>query len=161
MTTRFKYMEPFANHFLYRHCVDNHNNLRHSGVSIKETWHTHCWANCVFAFLLLILEVNTFLAFRSFIWDKADKKELLHFRRQLALALINNEWHGDKTEESPATWKRNMMHAMACAPPHASKFVNGKWICTAKALYQQYICRGQMSKNQVRSHCSCTPGPWL
>jgi hypothetical protein len=27
VTTRFKYTEPFVNHFLYRHCVDDHNNL--------------------------------------------------------------------------------------------------------------------------------------
>jgi hypothetical protein len=161
VTKKFKYTEPFANHFLYRHCVDDHNNLRHSGISIEQTWRTHRWVNRVFAFLLAISEVNAFLAFRFFIWDSVDKMELLQFRRQLALALINNEWHGDKTVESPATRKRKMIHSMACAPPHASKFVHGKWICTAKAVYQQYICRGQRCKKQVRSHCACAPGHWL
>jgi hypothetical protein len=161
VTTRFKYMEPFANHFLYRHCVDDHNNLRHAGVSIEETWRTHRWANRVFAFLLAISEVNAFLAFRSFIWDKSGKKELLHFRRQLALALINNEWHGDKREASPATRKRQIAHTMTCAPRHASKFLNGKWICKAKAPYQQHVCRGRRCKKQVRTHCKCTPGHWL
>jgi hypothetical protein len=48
-----------------------------------------------------------------------------------------------------------------CPPPHASKFVHGKWICTAKAVYQQYICPGQRCKKQVRSHCACAPGHWL
>jgi hypothetical protein len=43
----------------------------------------------VFAFLIAISEVNAFLAFRFFIWDSKDKMELLQFRRQLALALIN------------------------------------------------------------------------
>jgi hypothetical protein len=38
---KFKYMEPFANHFLYKHCVDDHNNLCHSGKSIEQTWCTH------------------------------------------------------------------------------------------------------------------------
>jgi Transposase IS4 len=37
----FKYMEPFENHYLYRHAVDDHNNLRHSDISIEETWVTH------------------------------------------------------------------------------------------------------------------------
>jgi hypothetical protein len=47
VTKKFKYTESFANHFLYRHCVDDHNNLRHTGVSIEETWQTHCWvSNC-------------------------------------------------------------------------------------------------------------------
>jgi hypothetical protein len=149
VTTRFKYTEPFVNHFLYRHCVDDHNNLRHSGVSIEETWHTHCWANCVFVFLLAILEVNAFLAFRSFMWDKTDKKELFHFRRQLALALINNEWHSDKTEESPRTRKRQTTHSLSCTPRHASNFLNGTWILKATAPYQPHICRGRQCKKQV------------
>jgi hypothetical protein len=49
VTKKFKYTEPFANHFLYRHCcVDDHNNLRHSGISIEQTWRTHRWANLFF-----------------------------------------------------------------------------------------------------------------
>jgi hypothetical protein len=88
VTRKFKYTKPFANHFLYMHCVDDHNNLQHSGVSIEETWHTHCWANCLFAFLLLaILEVNDFLAFWSFIWDKKHKMELLHISEDSWLLL--------------------------------------------------------------------------
>jgi hypothetical protein len=161
VTTRFKYTEPFSNHFLYRHCVDDHNNLRHSGVSIEETWKTHRWANRVFAFLLAISEVNAFLAFRCFIWEKKDQMELLHFRKKLALALINNEWHGDKTKESPATRKRQTKHSLVTAPRHATKFLNGNWICKSKSPYQQHICRGQGCKKQVRSHCICTPGHWV
>jgi hypothetical protein len=37
----FKYTVPFENHFLYRYCVDDRNNLRHSDVSLEETWVTH------------------------------------------------------------------------------------------------------------------------
>jgi hypothetical protein len=55
-----KYTKPFANHFLYRDCVDNHNNLQHSGVSIEETWCTHCRVNHVFAFLLAIWRSTLF-----------------------------------------------------------------------------------------------------
>jgi hypothetical protein len=161
VTKKFKYTEPFANHFLYRHCVDDHNNLRHSGISIEQTWKTHRWVNRVFAFLLAISEVNAFLAFRFFIWDSEDKMELLQFRRQLALALINNDWHGDNTVESPDTRKRKLIHSMTCAPTHASRFVKGNWICKAKAPYQQHVCRGQRCKKQVRSYCACAPGEWL
>jgi hypothetical protein len=161
VTKKFKYTEPFANHFLYRHCVDDHNNLRHSGVSIEETWRTHRWANRVFAFILAISEVNCFLAFRCFIWEKKDKMELLHFRKQLALALIFNEWQGEQTQESPATRKRKATHSLATAPTHATKFSNKKWICKAKSAYQQHICRGRGCKKQVRTHCTCHPGHWL
>jgi hypothetical protein len=60
----FRYHEPFENHFLYRHAVDDHNNNRHSDISIEETWTTHRWENRVFAFILVaISEVNIWLAF--------------------------------------------------------------------------------------------------
>jgi Transposase IS4 len=48
--TSFKYMEPFENHYLYRHAVDDHNNNRHSDISLEETWVTHRWENRVFRF---------------------------------------------------------------------------------------------------------------
>ena len=41
VTTKFYYTEPFANHFLFRHAVDDHNNLQHSVPSIEGTWVTH------------------------------------------------------------------------------------------------------------------------
>ena len=37
---KFTYDEPWANYFDYRHCVDDHNNLRHSKPSLEETWQT-------------------------------------------------------------------------------------------------------------------------
>ena len=61
--TRFQYTEPFANHFDYRHIVDDHNNLRHQVPAIEEVWGTHRWANRVFAFLLAVTEVNCYLGF--------------------------------------------------------------------------------------------------
>eukprot|EP00559_Dactyliosolen_fragilissimus_P002711 CAMPEP_0184872744 /NCGR_PEP_ID=MMETSP0580-20130426/41459_1 /TAXON_ID=1118495 /ORGANISM="Dactyliosolen fragilissimus" /LENGTH=665 /DNA_ID=CAMNT_0027375583 /DNA_START=1012 /DNA_END=3007 /DNA_ORIENTATION=+ len=39
----FQYTEPFANHFNYRHAVDDHNNLRHGLPSIESTMLTHNW----------------------------------------------------------------------------------------------------------------------
>jgi hypothetical protein len=58
-TKEFKYTECFDNHFLYRHAVDDHNNLRHSDISLEETWSTHRWENRVFA--LCILHTSTTL----------------------------------------------------------------------------------------------------
>ena len=65
----FKYHKPFANHFQVRHAVDNHNHLRHGdfSISIEDTWATKCWENRVFAFLVAISEVNTFLAYCYFV----------------------------------------------------------------------------------------------
>jgi hypothetical protein len=43
-TKEFKYTECFENHFLYyRHSAvnDHSSNLRHSDISLEETWSTH------------------------------------------------------------------------------------------------------------------------
>ena len=67
---QFKYKETFANHYLFRHCVDNHNNLRHSVPSIEGTIKTHCWPTRVFSFLIAISEVNAYLAMKEFGMEK-------------------------------------------------------------------------------------------
>lgn len=36
-TKNFLYTEPFHNHYSYRHAVDDHNNNRHSDISLEET----------------------------------------------------------------------------------------------------------------------------
>ena len=72
-TKKFQYTEPFANHFDFRHIVDDHNNLRHQVPAIEEVWATHRWANRVFAFLLAVTEVNCYLAFRYFVWKGEQK----------------------------------------------------------------------------------------
>lgn len=98
VNTSFNLQEPFANHYLNRHVVNDHNNGRHALPSIEDTWGTHRWANRVFAFILAISEVSTWLAFRYFVW-KSDAMELVEFRKKLAFALINNEYLEDEVEE--------------------------------------------------------------
>lgn len=98
----FKYTEPFANHCLYCHAVDNHNNLCHSVPAIEETWVTHRWANRVFAFLLVVSEVNVFLFYHFFVRKRCNMKPptLHNFRRKLALALMENSFlAGDNPDE--------------------------------------------------------------
>ena len=34
----FKLQDPFANHYLYRHAVDDHNNVQHALPSIEDTF---------------------------------------------------------------------------------------------------------------------------
>jgi hypothetical protein len=69
-TFEFEYIEPIANHFDYRHCVDDNNHLRHMRPSIEEIWKTHRWVLRVLAFFLAVSEVNAFLCFRYFVWNK-------------------------------------------------------------------------------------------
>ena len=68
--TTFRYTMPFANHFKYRHAVDDHNHLRHQIPSLEGTWVTHYWPCRVFAFFLAITKINAFYASRFFIGTK-------------------------------------------------------------------------------------------
>jgi hypothetical protein len=162
VTKTFRYTEPFHNHYKYRHAVDDHNNHRHSDISIEETWVTHCWENRVFAFLLAITEINLFYLYRYFIWEPEERIPLLRFRRRLAKALIYNE---DLDSDSPRRGKRkrdsNNEHELLTAPPHAQNFSSGKWTCRAKDKYQRYICKGNGCDRRVRTYCKCSQGHWM
>ena len=52
-------------------------------------------------------------------------------------------------------------HGLVTAPPHARIYRNRKWVCDATSKYQQYICRAEKCKKQVRTSCRCTMGHWL
>ena len=161
----FLYQEPFANHFAYRHVVDDHNNHRHSHPSIEETWTTHRWPVRVFSFILAISEVNCWLAFRYFVWRplKVAKVPTVHnFRRKLSMALINNRWIVEEESRSVSKRKRGEdTHAFLTAPPHAKKFCNEIWDTSAKSKYQQYYCRTVGCSKQVRTYCACCVGHWM
>lgn len=162
----FFYQEPFANHFLYRHVIDDHNNHRHSHPSIEETWVTHRWPLRVFSFLLAISEINVFLAYRHFVWRplKVHKIPTIHnFRRNLAMALINNQWIVEEDRAGCADKRKRhaATHDFLTAPPHAKKFCSGNWDVSAKARYQQYACRTPGCKKQVRTYCGCSVGLWM
>jgi len=100
---KFNYEEPWANHFDYRHCVNDNNNLRHSKPLLEETWRTAWWVLRVLAFFLALREVNTFLIFPYFVWSKEERLTLHQFQRQLAVMMIFNPYDTDsgrETEES-------------------------------------------------------------
>ena len=76
-----QYTTIFANHFKYRHIIDNNNNLRYFSPSFEETWVNHRWPNRVFAFFLAVAKVNAFLAFRFGLWSTpafTNKAPMLH-----------------------------------------------------------------------------------
>ncbi len=129
-TKEFKYTECFDNHFRYRHAVDDHNNLRHSDISLEETWMTHRWENRVFAFILAITEVNMYLAYKYFVWKTTTTILFLRFRRKLAKALIYNEYisldeEEDVTPRKSKRQRRQQDHVKQTAPNHA-RYFDGK-----------------------------------
>ena len=160
--TKFKYPEPFANHYLYRHDVDDHNNNRHGVPSIEGTWITHRWINRVFAFLFAVTEVNIFLVYGFFIWDAQSKLTLLEFRKSFAWALIyNNYIHEEAINRRESKRKKTMHHKLKVAPTWCKSFINGKWKKDAKKKYQQYVCRTIGCKKQIRTYCLCSVGHWI
>ena len=161
---QFRYAKPFSDHFKYRHLVDDHNNLRHSSPSFEDTWVTHRWPNRVFAFLLAVTEVNLYLWLRFKVWSKSNEQAptLHQFRKQLAFALINNKYiKRDEEEKRVSTRSSKKSHEFRTCPNHARKFEHGKWDLSAKAKYQQHVCKSANCHKQTRTYCSCCPGQWM
>ena len=125
VTVNFEYKEPFANHFNFRHAVDDHNNLRHGLPSIETSIVTNSWPIRVFSFFLAITEVNIFRAFSYFVWTdrKSPAESLVKFRKKLALAFIHNE---ELQREAPRSnrssrKRRKLDQCLVTAPVHASR----------------------------------------
>lgn len=162
----FNYTTVFANHFRYRHAIDDTNNQRHNTPSFEETWKTIWWANRVFSFLIALTEVNAYNTFRFWNWSTPAyaKKEptLLQFFRRLALDLIYNDFLEEETKDTSSKLrKRKRDHNLFTAPPHGKKFCAGKWDKTSKQKYQQFTCKQEGCKRKVRTYCSCAPAEWM
>lgn len=85
----FQYPEVIANHFKYRHIVDDHNAKRHAPISIEVVWATKQWEKRVFTFLLAVTEVNVMLAAVYFYNKK--QPSMIQFRKDFSKELIYND----------------------------------------------------------------------
>mmetsp|Transcript_15135 Transcript_15135/g.22223 ORF Transcript_15135/g.22223 Transcript_15135/m.22223 type:complete len:251 (-) Transcript_15135:59-811(-) len=169
----FKYVQCFYNHFHYRHVVDDHNNFCMSEPCIEKSWVTAFWENRVFAFVLAISEVKTWLAKQYFVAAE-NYMALLQMRTQLASELVRNpyldiigEKDDDVTEnvETGMKSKRICMtidHEFNTCPMHASKFTTDrKLIFSNTNPYQKKTCKGSGCKKMVQTYCSCCVGHWI
>ena len=119
-----------ANHYLYRGSVDAHNRWRHNegvnlDLSIKETWDTKRLKNRVFAFIIVITEVNTFLAMAQF---HGNQEDFVTFRRKLAQELIHKELDQEITQKytkARSNKRKYIEHSLQSVPPY-SKFNDRK-----------------------------------
>jgi hypothetical protein len=121
---RSRYTCQFDWHFLYRHAIDDHNNLRHALPSIEDSWVTQRWEVRVFGFVLAITKVNTFLAVRYFTFANGTIDgcpTLMKFCRILAWQLINNRWIVEE-ERAEAEARIGNVHRILTAPKHAKKY---------------------------------------
>ena len=161
MVNKFKYKLPFDWHFCYRHVVDDHKNLRHSLPSIEDTWVKYWWKCRVFAFIMVISEVNVFLILRYFIYCgllREGMSTLLDFCRKLAWKLINNIYMREM--EGGGEFFQEFIHRLMTASIHMRRYQNWRWICTEKLAYQKYNCIFKCEK-KIRTYCVCAPGVWI
>jgi hypothetical protein len=131
------------------------------GLSLEGTWTTYRWPVHVFAFILGITEVNTYLAW---VYFTGAKIEFMAFRRRLAHSLIYNKFVQSarvENEERRGRKRRAVNHGMMRAPPYARRWTGDGWDLSAKFKYQQYVCKTPGCKTPVRTYCLCSPGTWI
>ena len=158
----FHHCEVIANHYKYRDAVDAHNAKRHDGgtgqgISIETTWTARHWPNRVFAFILGVCEVNTYLGLRFF---RDYNKEQMVFRRELARALISNivdEENKVTTPESDRDQCFSDLHQKVDWEPY-SIWTNRGWEKKFKFKYQQKTCSTKGCKKKTRIYCRCFLG---
>jgi hypothetical protein len=151
----FQYPEVIANHFRYRHMVDDHNSKRHSPISLEVVWATKEWEKRVLAFLLAITEVNVMLS-AVYFYNK-PQQSMLQFRKEFSKALINNSLIITQQENEERRATRSSIHTIheLCKIPKGMKFQGGR-LTKSSMEYGQYKCVGCSRK--IRTYCKCTPG---
>ena len=75
-------------------------------------------------FILGVVEVNCFLAFKYFVWDGKERKTLDEFRTDMAWALIDNDYlkremGRDKEQETRKVRRKLNEHRLVSAPCYA------------------------------------------
>lgn len=105
--------------------------------------------------LLAVTEVNVKLAMEYFF--QQEKTSQLDFRKQLAKALIYNDYmevDSPRKRPRPATTE-NQEHSLETLPVN-TKFCGAKIVeaCSEYPQKQCSICK----KKRCRTYCSCTPG---
>ena len=104
---------------------------------------TQRWEIRVFAFLLVITELNTYVACKYFVWPGVldEMPMLVEFCRKFSWTLIDNQWisSGARVDEEEEVTIENE-HVRVMAPPHAKEYRNCRWVWNAVSKYKQYVC---------------------
>jgi hypothetical protein len=124
------YTEPFYNYFKNRHQVDNHNNLRHSPISLEESITTKDWKLRVFTFVMALIEVNARFAV-AYLTGRDAPMSQLEFRRKLAKELIAFSLTlktGEMSKSKQVSELVSLMCGIETAPPFAgSSWTGTQW----------------------------------
>ena len=155
---RFKYHEPFYNHFKYRHQVDDHNNLRHSPISLETSLNTKDWKIRVFSFILALVEVNARLAYAYF--SASELMNQIEFRRKLAKELLDYSFQVRGRRRARTEGLCASICGEETAPRYAGHWTGTEWTKLA-TMYPQHICRTFNCTKRIRTYCRCNIGFWM
>jgi hypothetical protein len=154
----FNYTEPVHNHFKICHQVNDHNNSRHSSLSLEESWATKDWKHWVFSFIISLVEVNASLSHGNFN-DELPLPQVL-FWKHLARDLI------EYSEKDVGTVRRRRqdvheVEEVLCyeeiAPLHAGTLTCTEWTYL-HTEYPQHICRTLNCQKRIRTYSNCNIG---
>jgi hypothetical protein len=157
----FNYTEPFFNHFKFRHQVDDHNNNRHSPISLEESISTKDWKIRVFTFILAVIEVNARLAYQFF--TQSDSLSQLQFRRLLAKQLMDFSFvvnRGNRKRSRGSVDAVAPICGVETAPVYATSWNGTEWRYLA-GKYPQHFCKTVGCNKRIRTYCRCMKGYWL
>lgn len=113
----FKYPEIVHNHCQYCNAYDNHNAGCMDLIALEKTWKTIHWPNRVFAFLLVVSEINCWFILNKILSNKYLLQQI--FWHLFAQELINNHYV-DEENSTPKIflWKKlcNLDHSLELLP---------------------------------------------
>lgn len=141
-------------HFKYHHQIDNHNNCRHSPISLEEIWGTKHWPDRIFSFVLAVSEVNARKAVEYFQNDGKSISQL-EFHRKLAMELLNNTMDGISNEIVCPSGRRKRsrmdIHELLKIPVSRGKWNGMVW----PQVKTDYLQQSFMCGKHVRTYCRC------
>ena len=152
--------ESFHNHFKFCHQVDDHNNSRHSPLSLDERWATKDWKHQVFSFVISLAEANASLWHRYFndelplpqvLFWKQFARELIVYSEEVVGTVRRRKQEVQEVEE--VLWYEE------AAQMHARTWRGTEWTYL-HTEYPQHICRTLNCQKRIRTYCNCNIGYW-
>ena len=137
--------------------MDDHNNKRHSPISLEDVWRTAWWPNRCFAFLLSVTEVNIKLAYEYFF--QSGPPAMIDFRKEMAAALIYNIHLDSRPVGRPVRVLRPLTSGHSFKKVEQYKLWKNGAFVTCQTKFAQRQCAS--CKRKVRTYCSCNPGQTL
>jgi hypothetical protein len=153
----FKYIEPYYNHYKFRHQIDDHNAKRHQPISVEEVLGVRNWAKRHFTWLIAVTEVNVKLGI-----TKNEKISMIAHRRILAKQLMGYSDGLEEVDEGRSLRRskrrrRFRDHELRKKPQNCGRWDENlkNWVHVA-TVYCDLPCA--KCGKRCRTYCECNKG---